>query len=170
MQNVVDMWRSFKKDVVRCMSTSSSFAAFAAASRSCRFQKPSLFTNQNGMTRNHELAALAEHDEREAEGDAEAGEDEVVDARRRAPAAADLATHHDAKAQEEAGLDAQEHRHERPRHHARVHDLAHVDDEAHDLRHWRRDGFVRFRAAVALTRRRGHHRRAGATLNMRVGR
>ena len=37
-----------------------------------------------------ELRALAEHDEGEAEGDAEAREDEVVDARGRAPAAADL--------------------------------------------------------------------------------
>ena len=44
-----------------------------------------------------ELRALAEHDEGEAEGDAEAREDEVVDARGRAPAAADLAGHHDAK-------------------------------------------------------------------------
>ena len=56
------------------------------------------------VVRRDELAALAEHDEREAEGDAEAGEDEVVDARRRAPAAADLAGHHDAEAQEEPSL------------------------------------------------------------------
>mmetsp|Transcript_17381 Transcript_17381/g.52893 ORF Transcript_17381/g.52893 Transcript_17381/m.52893 type:complete len:386 (-) Transcript_17381:79-1236(-) len=107
-----------------------------------------------------ELAALAEDDEREAERDAEAGEDEVVDADGRAPAAADLAGHEDPEREQKARLEAEEHRHHGAVEHAEVDDLADVYHKSHDLG-------LRVEDALDVDVR--VLRRHGAGLGMRVG-